>query len=225
METVRIQNGQTERIEVLALDSNGSSITGLSDVLLSIRRISDGYWLDFDDNTFKNSGWTTRQQAMTEIDAANDAGKYKYDFDTSGYADDTYQMRAESASASNFPQIGELKVGGYTDNLDIAISTRSSHNDPDPNGYIDAAISSRSSHAVADIWNSISTDHEGVTNSFGYWWGKIRRYLVGHKYFDGTQIKVKSDDGLTIDQVYNIKNPEGQPYAPSGDVASEQEPT
>jgi hypothetical protein len=42
---------------------------------------------------------------------------------------------------------------GYLDNLtnlDAAISSRSSHGDPDPNNYIDAAISSRSSHNDPD---------------------------------------------------------------------------
>jgi len=39
------------------------------------------------------------------------------------------------------------------DNLDAKISSRSSHDDPDPNGYIDAAISSRSSHSASDVWS------------------------------------------------------------------------
>lgn len=118
METTRIQNGQSERIEVLALvDSSGNPLTGLSNVNLAIRRVSDGCWLDFFDNTFKTSGWTTRQATMAEIDAINDAGKYRYDFNTSGFADDTYEMRADCSSAANFPQIGELKVGGYVDEI------------------------------------------------------------------------------------------------------------
>ncbi len=117
MESTRIQNGQTERIEVLALDSSSDPATGLTDVLLFIRRTSDGYFLDFDDNTFKASGWTDIDKVMTEIDAANDAGKYKYDFDTSGFSDDTYELRSTCASASNFPQTGELKVGDYVDNI------------------------------------------------------------------------------------------------------------
>lgn len=113
METTRIQNGQTERIEILALNSSGNPITGLTDVLLAIRRISDGYYLDFDDNTFKASGWTTRQQQMTEVGATNDAGMYRYDFNTTGFPDDTYELRTESVTGNNFPQTGELKVGGY----------------------------------------------------------------------------------------------------------------
>ena len=117
METTRIQNGQTERIEVIALDSVGVPVTGLDNVLLEIRRISDGFWLDFNDNTFKLSAWTTRQQVMTEIDAINDAGKYKHNFATTGFSDDTYQIRASSVGASNFPQFGELKVGGLVSKL------------------------------------------------------------------------------------------------------------
>lgn len=115
METTRIQNSQTERIEVVALDSSGSPVTGLSDVLLAIRRISDDFYFDFNDSTFKGSGWTTRQQQMSELDATNDAGLYTYDFNTAGLSDDNYQMRSESATAVNFPKTGELKVGDYVD--------------------------------------------------------------------------------------------------------------
>lgn len=117
METVRIQNSQTERIEALALDSSGNPMTGLTDVLLRIRRTSDDYFLDFDDNTFKNSDWTDIDEVMAEINATNDAGRYKYDFDTSGFPDDTYEVRINCASAENFPQTGELKVGGYVNKI------------------------------------------------------------------------------------------------------------
>lgn len=122
METVRIQNGQTERIEIIALDTSGDAVNSLSNILLGIRRISDDQWLDFNDNTFKASGWSSRQTVMTEFDAANDSGKYKYTFNSSGFNDDDYQFRSECASASNFPQLGELKVGGYVDNIDVPIS-------------------------------------------------------------------------------------------------------
>jgi len=43
--------------------------------------------------------------------------------------------------------IGKL----LADYVDAAISSRSSHDDPDPSGYIDAAISGRSSHSAADV--------------------------------------------------------------------------
>lgn len=120
MET-RIQTGETEQIEVLMLDGALSPLTGLSDVLLSIRRVSDGYWYDFDDSTFKNTGWTTRQQVMTEVDATNDSGVYSESFDTSVItnptADDTYELRVDCVSAVNVPQVGEIKVGQFVDDI------------------------------------------------------------------------------------------------------------
>lgn len=116
-----IQTGQTEQIEVLILDLAGSPLTGLSDILLSIRRISDGYRYDFNDLTFKNAGWTTRQQTMAEISSIYDSGVYYYSFDTSAItnvtANDTYQIRVDCTSASNVPQVAELKVGDYLDNI------------------------------------------------------------------------------------------------------------
>lgn len=126
MDCARIQTDATERIEALMLDGSLSPLTGLSDVLLSIRRVSDDFWYDFSDDTFKSTGWTTRQQVMAETDATNDPGAYDYDFDTSAItnaaADDTYQLRVDCASAANVPQTGELKVGQFVDELDAPIS-------------------------------------------------------------------------------------------------------
>ncbi len=126
METTRIQNGQTEQIRVTALDIVSSFVTGLTDVLLEIRRESDGFYFDFNDSTFKNSGWTTRQNQMGELNITNSPGTYFYDFDTTALSDDNYFLRVTSATAHNTPWEGELKVGDYVDNLDATISSRAS---------------------------------------------------------------------------------------------------
>lgn len=113
-----IQLGATEPINtVVMVDSSGDTLPALSDVLLSIRRQSDGQYLDFDDNTFKASGWTTIQQTMSVLDATNSAGIYTYNWDTSPHSEDTYTMRIESATADNPVLVGELKVGGVLDRL------------------------------------------------------------------------------------------------------------
>jgi len=58
------------------------------------------------------------------------------------------------------------------DNLDTAVSTRSNHDDPDPNGYIDAAISGVSTGGVsaADIadavWDEATSGHQ-TAGTFG----------------------------------------------------------
>ena len=126
MTTVRVQTGDTERITALILDGSLVPLTGKTDILLSIRRDSDGQWFDFDagELDFKASGWTTRQQAMTETDSTNAPGEYHHDFDTSAITnaadDDTYQVRVEQSpgtDAANVPQVGEIKVGQWVDGL------------------------------------------------------------------------------------------------------------
>ena len=115
--TTRIVNGANEMIKATALDASGALLDSLTDVLVEIHRKSDDFYYDFNDTTFKTSGWTTRQQQMSELDSTNSAGVYFYDFDTSGLSDDEYFVRCTSVTAVNFPQEGELKVGGYLDDV------------------------------------------------------------------------------------------------------------
>ena len=133
METTRIQNGQTEQIRVTTLDIVSAFVTGLTDVLLEIRRESDGFYIDFNDSTFKNTGWTTRQNQMAELDVTNSPGTYFYNFDTSSLSDDNYFLRVTSATAHNTPWEGELKVGDYVDNLDATVSSRASESNATSN--------------------------------------------------------------------------------------------
>jgi len=124
METVRVKHGTTERIFATVSNSSGTPSTGLTDVLLEIYRKSDGKYFDFNDTTFKSSGWTTRQNAMTELSASYSPGVYYYDFDTtdhsSAYVEETYLLTTTSATAANDPLYGELKVGGFVDQIGIA---------------------------------------------------------------------------------------------------------
>jgi len=120
--STRIIAGDTEPIEVTMLDGSLSELTGLSTVLLSIRRTSDDFWYDFNDKTFKNSLWTTRQQVMSEVDATNDPGVYAWDFDTSlitnATADDTYMLRIDEATvAANVPLHDEIHVDQWVQDL------------------------------------------------------------------------------------------------------------
>lgn len=69
---------------------------------------------------------------------------------------DLYDTDAELATAlwnaetASYGSAGSYGLLLETD-LDASISSRSSHDDPDPSGYIDAAMSSRSSHSAADV--------------------------------------------------------------------------
>lgn len=158
MNSVRIQTGATERIEVLCLDATRAPVTGKTDIYIQIRRVSDGFFYDFFDDTFKSTGWTDRLQQLTETDATNDAGNYHYDWDTSDIFnetdDDTYQVRAlqtPGTDVANLPQTGEIKLGQYVDDIDVAISSRSSHSAADIWTVTTRTLTSFGSLA-SDVW-------------------------------------------------------------------------
>lgn len=169
METVRIQTDASERIEILALDETNSPITGVTDLLLTIRSADTGYYLDFADMTMKGSGWTTRLQTLTELDATNEPGVYYYVFNTSliinPIEDDTYYLRVDQSpgtTVKNLPQVGELKVGQYIDYIDTEIS----------NAGIGIAAN------VADaVWDELFSDHEDE-NTMGYIMKLIRALVT-----------------------------------------------
>ena len=62
--------------------------TGLSaNLTLRIVRSSDGYLFDWNDRTFKASGWTTKNQAATEADSTNAPGLYYWTIGTGASVD------------------------------------------------------------------------------------------------------------------------------------------
>lgn len=68
------------------LDYDDQPITGVGpSTTLIIRRASDGYLLDWDDMSFKNSGWAALTSPFTEIDQTNLPGVYKKTIDSSGW--------------------------------------------------------------------------------------------------------------------------------------------
>lgn len=69
-------------LELWIYDLNGEGVISQAPKL-SVRRLSDNQFLDFNDNTFKSSGWTTRQATMTEIDAVLSKGGYGYSWNSS----------------------------------------------------------------------------------------------------------------------------------------------
>ena len=56
-------NDESHRVVYVVKDSSGNPVTGQT-VRLAVQKSSDGFFLDFNDNTFKASGWTTRLVTM-----------------------------------------------------------------------------------------------------------------------------------------------------------------
>lgn len=77
MEFRTIELGDTAAPVELDVLQNGTGVTGLIPTF-AVRRLSDNFFLDFADNAFKSSGWTTKNQALSEITGiAEVAGKYR----------------------------------------------------------------------------------------------------------------------------------------------------
>jgi hypothetical protein len=128
----RIQTGDTEPIEVLALDAAGDPLVDLADVKVKIRRqLSDQYY-DWSDDTFKaGASVTTLATLLTQVDKVRSPGEYKLTktghvngFNTSTIANpaagDVYLVTVfqdGGGSVSNMPVIGEIKVGGFVDEI------------------------------------------------------------------------------------------------------------
>jgi hypothetical protein len=115
--------GNTEEMKVDCMDSVGGRITGLTDVLLLIRRVSDGFYFDFNDTTFKSSGWTTQEYTMLEIDATYSPGQYRYVFDSTGMSEDELVFTATCVSAYNSPYGLSLQVRTHTWNVILTGAT------------------------------------------------------------------------------------------------------
>lgn len=140
-----VQTSQTEPIVVVALDSLKSPVLGLTNLKIFIQRRSDGYYLDWSDNTFKAIGSVVqKEEVLSEADSSDNPGVYELNtashvsgLDTSIITNFTsYDVLTVKAfqdgapqSVDNMPQFGELKVGGIVDFIDQAISDNADPND------------------------------------------------------------------------------------------------
>jgi hypothetical protein len=201
MSCVRIQTDATERIQCTALDASTDPLTGVTDLLIAIQRVSDGFWYDFNDDTFKASGWTTRQLAMIQVSVTLAPGEYYYDFDTSSIvsptANDTYMIYVDQSpgtTVKNVPITGEVKVGQFVDNLDQKLSTtesniRGSDSDDlkDLSDQIDALPTAPTAAAIADqVWDEAKVGHVGA-GSFGE---EVQSHATP------TEVKTQADQAL-----------------------------
>lgn len=130
-----IQTGRTEEIRLDVRDLVGTPLTGATGVLIRVQRASDGQFFDFDDSTFKGSGWTEKDTALAEVDSTDLPGIYGLTggFDSSAItnltADDTYIVfpvkgAAPDTASAQLPAPDEFKIGWFADavGLDAHVS-------------------------------------------------------------------------------------------------------
>lgn len=117
METTRIQSNNTETVYFLLLDANNDGVTGLSGAqlnMLTLMRKDDGLY-------YTGAGWGAKTSLAVSAQGATDSpGLYYYT--TPSLAEGEYVVTVDTSYAENVPQIGQIKVGSYIDNIDYASS-------------------------------------------------------------------------------------------------------
>lgn len=113
------------------IDVSGNHVTGQT-VTLQIKKVSNGYWLDFNDSTFKNTGWSNKTTNLSE-DATNGFYYFTFTPPASETAADQYQFLIDNASADYGDHQSEtvqyLNVGTSTFNPAVSQVTVAANND------------------------------------------------------------------------------------------------
>lgn len=145
------RTGEVELIRVYAVDGDSQPLTGLTDLYVRLERASDGFFLDWNDYTWKGSGWTTLNQLLAELDATNLPGLYSvpggfnHTTATNENANDIYTVYAVQTPGTNarLPGPGSFRVGYWVDQIFADLPP---------------AISD-------DVWEDALGDHSGVSGS------------------------------------------------------------
>jgi hypothetical protein len=149
-------------------------VTGKTDLYVRIYRDSDGFYLDWDDDTFQSSGWTTLNKLLSEVDATNFPGLYEVTggWDTSAIvnatADDNYLVLPLQTPGTDvvIPGPVEIKSGQWVDTLDVDVSTRAAPGDEMDliTGAVDAsAIATSGAQEIRDEILSDATKFAGAS--------------------------------------------------------------
>lgn len=120
-----VEKGTNEPINVMILNNVSQPLTDKEDIKVKIRRISDGFYLDWNDYNFKTGISVVKLlNALSEVSSVYSPGEYQGFFDTDAIInyvdDDIYELTViqdGGTDASNLPQTGELKVGHWLEQL------------------------------------------------------------------------------------------------------------
>jgi len=171
---VRVQSTVTEPIQAIVRDATGALLTGLSDLYVRLRRESDGFYLDWADDTFKAAGWTTLDKSLTELDAVRSPGLYGVTGGlnlaaiTNAVPNDNYLVSPLQTPGTNavLPEPGELKIDQWI-HTPADVATYLETTGPNPHGT-GAWTGSTAGAVAAAVWSlDISTNANLDTQSGG----------------------------------------------------------
>lgn len=194
MSSVEITAGTVEPLEVYVQKaSDGTALTGSTNLRVEIRRAADDYFLDFADGTFKASGWTTKRGTLTEVSSSNAPGWYKYSsgIDTTGWSSGSYFVAfleittTLSLGQPNFAS-GEIKIVTATA---AALSARLPAALDD--GYMSAKVQAVANDAITAVQSGLATFSAlssvatavsalpSASSNASAVWGAVSRTLTG----------------------------------------------
>jgi hypothetical protein len=196
------------------------SVSGLSDVRLSVWRLSDGYYLNWNSNTFEASVINNdRLLTLTERDGATDPGVYEVvsGIDTGSWTNaldsDFYRLRVDQAGgdADNIPMTGEFRTDGIvvTELAVYDALTQSGVQDAmTSQGYTTARAPNLDNldTAISTLNNLSSADIQAALTAQGYTGDLATRILLSHKILrnrlswagDGTAMYIHDDDDSVL---------------------------
>lgn len=180
---------------------DGVPRTGLT-VQCAVRRKSDNFFLDFNDNTFKSSGWTTKFQTLTDLNGV--------DTDLAGH----YAAIWNSASA--VVAQGEYEFV-FKSTIDSVVRVWTAHV-----GFFDSSAAPTAA-AIADaVWDEAKTGH-ATSGTFGSQVHRIHAALLNRQELaDGSSSNfiTYEDDGTTPLKTQNVTDKTGSAVSiPAGTPA------
>jgi hypothetical protein len=94
-----------ENISWLLLDTTNSRVIGATPLpTVLVRRIADNFIYDWNDSTFKSTGWTTKDKNLSEVDSTNFPGVYETNLDIGSF-DGVYYVYVTYTGTANAQSI------------------------------------------------------------------------------------------------------------------------
>ena len=141
---------------------SGDFVSGQT-ITLSIKKVSNGYWYDFSDNTFKASGWTSKTTTLLE-DSTNGYYYYLFDPPDSETSPDQYLFVINNDDSTYGDHQVELVVyqdigtSDLTEDSHIGIDWSNIAN-PDATVSLPNTEVKLSDSAIDDIWDENLSTH------------------------------------------------------------------
>jgi len=101
-------------------DASGAGITGSADIFLILRSDADDHFYDWDDSTFKASGWVTPSGQLSEINTTIVPGEYEVTVPVSGWNDGIYTAYTKYMGSPAWVDEYEFRV--YDGKESVALS-------------------------------------------------------------------------------------------------------